>query len=83
VVHDRLRFHCLLPALNPSTELGRAGIDAYAARAGVTAEEFAKRFSPVLTPAIMGKAVVDLATDPERFDQLAYAIGGAGLAPIA
>jgi NAD(P)-dependent dehydrogenase (short-subunit alcohol dehydrogenase family) len=78
-----LRFHCLLPALNPSTALGRAGIDAYAARAGVTAEAFARRFSPVLTPAIMGKAIVDLATDPERFNQLAYTIGGAGLAPIA
>src|SRR5438034_10483968 len=45
-----IRVHCVLPALNPSTELGRAGIAAYARRAGVTDEEFAQRFSPPLTP---------------------------------
>ena len=31
-----LRIHCLLPNLNPSTALGRAGIAAYAQRAGVS-----------------------------------------------
>src|SRR4029077_5387461 len=41
-----LRIHCLLPNLIPSTELGRAGIAAYAKRAGVTPEEFGKRFHP-------------------------------------
>lgn len=49
-----LRIHCLLPQLNPSTELGRAGIAAYAARSGVTPEEFAKRFGPPLTPPSWG-----------------------------
>ena len=37
-----IRFHCVLPNLNPSTELGRAGIAAYARRAGVSDEEFAR-----------------------------------------
>src|SRR5262249_2385740 len=41
-----LRVQCLLPSLNGSTELGRAGIRAYAERAGVTPDEFAKRFHP-------------------------------------
>jgi NAD(P)-dependent dehydrogenase (short-subunit alcohol dehydrogenase family) len=77
-----LRIHVLLPTLNPSTELGRAGIAAYAERAGVTPEEFAKRFSPPLTPAIMGQAVVDLHADPARWNQLAYAISGTGLAAL-
>jgi 3-oxoacyl-[acyl-carrier protein] reductase len=77
-----LRIHVLLPTLNPSTDLGRAGIAAYAERAGVTPEEFAKRFSPPLTPAIMGQAVVDLHADPARWNQLAYAISGTGLAPL-
>ena len=45
-----LRIHCLLPNLNPSTELGRQGIEAYAARAGITPAEFAARFAPQLTP---------------------------------
>jgi hypothetical protein len=74
-----LRIHCLLPALNPSTPLGRAGIAAYAQRAGVTPEEFAKRFHPPLTPEVMGQGVADLFEAPERFPQLAYRIGGAGL----
>jgi NAD(P)-dependent dehydrogenase (short-subunit alcohol dehydrogenase family) len=74
-----LRFHCILPTLNPSTALGRAGIEAYAKRAGVTPEEFAKRFDPPLTPEVMGQGVVALCEGPERFPDLAYRIGGAGL----
>ncbi len=78
-----LRVHCLLPNLNPSTDLGRHGIAAYAERAGVTPEEFAKRFGPPLTPAIMGRAIVELATDASaKWDQLAYRVTGAGLAPV-
>jgi NAD(P)-dependent dehydrogenase (short-subunit alcohol dehydrogenase family) len=77
-----LRIHCLLPSLNPSTELGRPAIRAYAERAGVTPEEFAKRLEPWLTPAIMGQGVVDLFSAPETFPKLAYRIGGAGLAPV-
>ena len=78
-----LKIHCLLPALNPSTELGRAGIAAYAKRAGVTPEEFARRFHPPLTPEIMGAGVAELLEGPERFAQLAYRIGGAGLAALS
>ena len=78
-----LRVHCLLPNLNASTELGRAGIAAYAQRAGISPDEFVKRFGPPLTPAIMGRAVVDLATDADaKWDQLAYRVTGAGLAPL-
>jgi NAD(P)-dependent dehydrogenase (short-subunit alcohol dehydrogenase family) len=78
-----VRVHCLLPTLNPSTELGRAGIRAYAARAGVSPEEFAKRFGPPLTPEIMGRGVVELFEAPERFEQVTYRIGGEGLAPLS
>lgn len=77
-----LRVHCLLPNLNASTELGRTGIRAYAERAGVTPEAFAKRFDPQLTPAIMGEGVADLVVSPARFSQLAYRIDGAGLRPV-
>jgi NAD(P)-dependent dehydrogenase (short-subunit alcohol dehydrogenase family) len=78
-----LRVHCLLPNLNPSTELGRSGIASYAKRAGVTPEEFAKRLGPPLTPAIMGRAVVELATDDTgKWDQLAYRMTAEGLAPV-
>ncbi len=50
-----VRIHCLLPTLNPNTDLGRAAVAAYAERSGVSAEQFAKRLMPALTPAIMGR----------------------------
>jgi NAD(P)-dependent dehydrogenase (short-subunit alcohol dehydrogenase family) len=78
-----LHIHCLLPMLNPNTDLGRAAVAAYAERAGVSAEEFAKRLAPHLTPAIMGDAVVELNSDPARWDKLAYQVGGTGLKPLS
>jgi NAD(P)-dependent dehydrogenase (short-subunit alcohol dehydrogenase family) len=78
-----LHIHCLLPVLNPSTDLGRAAIAAYAERAGVSVDEFAKRLAPHLTPAIMGDAVVELHSDPARWDKLAYQVGGTGLKPLS
>jgi NAD(P)-dependent dehydrogenase (short-subunit alcohol dehydrogenase family) len=78
-----IAVHCVLPNLNPSTELGRAGIAAYARRAGVSEEELTKRFGPVLTPEIFGQAIADLASSPSSWKDLAYRLGGGGLAPLA
>ena len=79
-----LHIHCLLPTLNPNTDLGRAAVAAYAARAGVSTEEFAKRLAPHLTPAVMGDAIVKLHENPPRWDKVAYRIGGDGLlTPVA
>jgi len=77
-----IHIHCLLPTLNPNTNLGRAAVAAYAERSGLSIEEFAKRLAPHLTPAIMGDAVVELHSHPTRWDKLAYQIGGAGLKPL-
>jgi NAD(P)-dependent dehydrogenase (short-subunit alcohol dehydrogenase family) len=77
-----IRIHCLLPMLSPNG-MGHAAIAAYAAGAGVGADEFAKRFDPPLTPAIMGQAVIDLYESPAQWDQIAYQIGGAGLTPVS
>jgi NAD(P)-dependent dehydrogenase (short-subunit alcohol dehydrogenase family) len=78
-----LRVHALLPHLNPSTELGRAAIAGYAARAGVSSvEEFQKRYLPYLTPEIMGAAVVDLFTRPADHAELAYRVTGKGLVSL-
>lgn len=77
-----LYIHCLLPMLNPNTDLGRAAIAAYAERAHVSPEAFAKRLAPHLTPAIMGDAVVELHSNPARWDKLAYHVGGEGLKPL-
>jgi len=77
-----LRIHCLLPVLNPSTDLGRAAIAAYAERANVSVEQFTQRLMPALTPTIIGEAVADLHQNPSKWDHLAYRIGGGGLAPL-
>jgi NADP-dependent 3-hydroxy acid dehydrogenase YdfG len=77
-----LRFHCLLPALNPNTELGRAAVAAYSAREGITAEAFVKRMGETLTPATAGRAVLELFEQPEKWDKLAYQLAPAGLAPL-
>jgi hypothetical protein len=78
-----LVVHVLLPMLNASTELGRAGMKAYAERAGVPFEKFAERFDPPMTPAILGKAVADMHADPSAFPKLAYEISGKGMSPVA
>ena len=68
-----IRVHCVLPQLNPSTDLGRAGVGD---------DEFAKRLAPFVTPAVFGAAIAELAADPGRFAELAYRLSGAGLAPL-
>ena len=74
-----IHIHCLLPTLNPNTDLGHAAIVAYAERAGVSIDEFAQRLTPLLTPAIMGDAVVELYSKPAQWDILGGAVrDGAG-----
>ena len=77
-----IRFQCLLPTLNPNTNFGRATMAAYALRAGVSLGEFAKRFDPALTPAIIGQAVVDLYENPSHRDGLVYRVSADGLVPL-
>jgi NAD(P)-dependent dehydrogenase (short-subunit alcohol dehydrogenase family) len=77
-----LRIQCLLPMLSQNG-IGPAAIAAYAERAGVSEEDFAKRLGPPLTPAIIGQAVVDLHYNPGQWNQLAYEIGGGGLTPVS
>jgi len=77
-----LRIQCLLPMLSPNG-LGLEAIEAYSRRAGLSQEEFSKRFGPPLTPAIIGQAIVDMHDNPGSWNQLAYTIGGNGLAPIS
>jgi NADP-dependent 3-hydroxy acid dehydrogenase YdfG len=81
-LHLSIRFRCLLPTLNPNTNLGRVTMAAYALRAGVSLEEFAKRFDPALTPTAIGQAVVDLYENPSQWDSLVYRVSADGLVPL-
>jgi NAD(P)-dependent dehydrogenase (short-subunit alcohol dehydrogenase family) len=80
-----IRFTALLPQLTPATELGAAGVAAYAGREGVDVETFAKRLDPILTPQVVGSAVVDLcrASGTHEKGSLAYLLTGAGLQEVA
>src|SRR6266700_3577617 len=57
-----IRFTSVLPQLTPETDLGAAGVAAYAARQGVGIPAFLDRLGPALTPEQVGTAIVDIAT---------------------
>lgn len=73
-----IRFTAVLPQLTPATELGAAAVSAYAARQGLELAAALERFAPALTPEQVGKAVVDLATNPNPAET-AYLLTAAGL----
>lgn len=75
-----IRFAALLPQLTPATGLGAAAVAAYASRQGLDLAIAIERFGPALTPDHVGKAVLDLVTDPTTFDDTAYLVTTAGLA---
>ena len=74
-----IKFTAVLPQLTPATDLGAAGVAAYAARQGLDLATALERFGPALTPEQVGKAIVELATDPSLGDT-AYLLTTAGLA---
>jgi NAD(P)-dependent dehydrogenase (short-subunit alcohol dehydrogenase family) len=76
-----IRFVSVLPQLTPATELGAAAVASYAAREGLTVEEFTASRGPALSVDQVGNAVVDLVTDP-GLDQGAYLLTAAGLKPL-
>ncbi|TCC51106.1 SDR family oxidoreductase [Kribbella capetownensis] len=74
-----IKFTAVLPQLTPATDLGAAGVAAYAARQGLDLATALERFGPALTPEQAGKAIVELAADPNLGDT-AYLLTTAGLA---
>jgi len=78
-----ITFTAILPNFSPETDVGRPAVEAYAARAGQSVEDFLRASGqsrgPLVTPEIAGTAVVQLVT--ERADGLsqAYRLTGAGL----
>jgi NAD(P)-dependent dehydrogenase (short-subunit alcohol dehydrogenase family) len=76
-----IRFVSVLPKLTPETDLGAAGVAAYAASQGVDIPAFLDRLGPALTPEQVGSAIVDIVTDPGE-DQDSYMLTAAGLSPV-
>jgi NAD(P)-dependent dehydrogenase (short-subunit alcohol dehydrogenase family) len=76
-----IRFTSVLPQLTPGTDLGAAGVAAYAARHGVDIPTFLDRLGPALTPEQVGTAIADIATGRGE-DQDSYLLTAAGLSPV-
>ncbi len=75
-----IRFISVLPDLTPATRLGRGGVAAYAARAGLDVATFLNSRGPALTPEQAGEEIVRLIIGPGH-DESAYLLGAAGLSP--
>ena len=75
-----IKFTSVLPQLTPETELGAAGVAAYAARQGVDIPAFLDRLGPALTPEQVGTAIIDIVTGLGG-DQDSYLLTAAGLSP--
>jgi NAD(P)-dependent dehydrogenase (short-subunit alcohol dehydrogenase family) len=76
----QITVSAVLPKLTPVTELGKAAASAYAARMGVTDEEYLQQLGRPVTPAIAGRAFVDLASGRETGG--AYLLTADGLRPL-
>ena len=76
-----IRFTSVLPQLTPETDLGAAGVAAYAARQGVDIPAFLGRLGPALTPEQVGAAIIDIAAGPGD-DRDAYLLTAAGISPV-
>jgi 3-oxoacyl-[acyl-carrier protein] reductase len=78
-----LTFTTVLPQFAPGTGLGGPAVQAYAARAGLSVEEFLRQQPfPLLTPEIAGAAVLELVRTDVAAISPAYLLNGAGLHPL-
>jgi 3-oxoacyl-[acyl-carrier protein] reductase len=75
-----LTFTTVLPRFAPQTGVGRPAVQAYAAQAGLTVEDYLQQQPfPLLTPEIAGAAVVELVRTDAANVAGAYVLTGAGL----
>jgi 3-oxoacyl-[acyl-carrier protein] reductase len=61
------------------TGVGRPAVQAYAARAGLSVEEFLQQRGPLVTPEIAGTALVELVRADAATVAPDYRLTGAGL----
>jgi NAD(P)-dependent dehydrogenase (short-subunit alcohol dehydrogenase family) len=75
-----ITFATVLPQFAPETDIGRRAVQAYAARAGLSVEDFLDQQGfALLTPEIAGTALVELARADRADVATAYVLNGAGL----
>jgi hypothetical protein len=69
----------VLPRFAPMTGVGRPAVQTYAARAGLSVDEFLAQSGPLVTPEMAGTALVDLVQADAASIAPAYMLTGAGL----
>lgn len=78
-----ITFTAILPRFSPETGVGGPAVDAYAARAGQSREEYLRSFvqsnGPLVTPEVAGAALVGLVADDPAQVSPAYLLTGDGL----
>jgi NAD(P)-dependent dehydrogenase (short-subunit alcohol dehydrogenase family) len=78
-----IRFTSILPRITPLTDLGRPAVEAYAARGGVSVEQYMAQMGPPVTPEVAGNAVVELLQADANHVASAYLLTGAGLKELS
>jgi 3-oxoacyl-[acyl-carrier protein] reductase len=74
-----ITFTAVMPYFAPATGVGRPAVEAYAARAGLTLEEFLHQQGSLVTPDIAGAALVDLVGADASAVAPGYRLSGTGL----
>jgi len=75
-----ITFSAVLPRFAPATGVGRPAVEAYAARAGQSFEDYLEQLDyPLLTPEIAGTAMVELVKADAATVAPSYGLTGAGL----
>jgi NAD(P)-dependent dehydrogenase (short-subunit alcohol dehydrogenase family) len=73
----------VLPRLTPLTDLGRPAVQAYAARSGLSEEDYLRQLGEPLTPEAAGAALVDLVRAEPASIAPAYLLSAEGLKALA
>jgi NAD(P)-dependent dehydrogenase (short-subunit alcohol dehydrogenase family) len=74
-----ITFAAVMPQFAPQTGVGRPAVQAYAARAGQSLEEYLEQQGPLVTPEIAGTALVELIRADAATVAPGYRLTGAGL----
>jgi NAD(P)-dependent dehydrogenase (short-subunit alcohol dehydrogenase family) len=74
-----ITFTTVLPYFAPQTGVGRPAVQAYAARAGQSLEDYLQQQRPLVTPETAGIALVELVRADATTVAPAYRLSGAGL----
>jgi 3-oxoacyl-[acyl-carrier protein] reductase len=77
-----ITFTVVFPYFAPQTDVGRPAVEAYAARAGLSVEEYLEQQGSLVTPEVAGTALVELIQADAATVAPGYRLSGDGLGRI-